>query len=71
MSLVGERSILVVIFDDRTTIGMVRLYARETSQALGAIFNQIQANSNQNSKPQLAGDFASQAENRLDDIFQD
>lgn len=74
MSLVGERSILVVIFDDRTTIGMVRLYARETSQALGAIFDQIQANSNQGtsgSKSQLAGDFASQAENRLDDIFQD
>ena len=34
MSLVGDRSILVVVFDDRTTIGMVRLYAKEASTEL-------------------------------------
>ena len=31
INLVGENSILVVIFDDRTTIGMVSLYAKEIS----------------------------------------
>jgi predicted regulator of Ras-like GTPase activity (Roadblock/LC7/MglB family) len=35
--LVGERSILAIIFDDRTTIGLVRLYAKETSEELAAI----------------------------------
>src|SRR4030065_171121 len=34
ISLVGERTILVVIFDDRTTIGMVRLYAKEMGAEL-------------------------------------
>lgn len=41
MSIVGERSILVVIFDDRTTIGMVRLYAKETAMELTKVFEQI------------------------------
>jgi predicted regulator of Ras-like GTPase activity (Roadblock/LC7/MglB family) len=34
ISLINERTILVVIFDDRTTIGMIRLYAREVGEAL-------------------------------------
>ena len=34
LSLVGERTILAVIFDDRTTLGMVRLYASQVSSKL-------------------------------------
>ena len=41
MSLVGDRSIMVVIFDDRTTIGMVRLYAKEITIELVKIFDDI------------------------------
>ena len=70
MSLVGERSILVVIFDDRTTIGMVRLYAKETSIELGKIFEQIEA-SQGDSKPGISDEFADLAQDKLDDIFQD
>ncbi|KAA3630776.1 MAG: roadblock/LC7 domain-containing protein [Calditrichaeota bacterium] len=74
MTLVGERSILVVIFDDRTTIGMVRLYAKETSVELGKVFEDIQAsrdNGDTKSGGGIDGDFASQAEDKMDDIFQD
>ncbi len=71
MSLVGERSILVVIFDDRTTIGMVRLYAKETSVQLAGIFEQIEKSGDDADRTGITGDFASQAENKLDDIFQD
>lgn len=71
MSLVGERSILVVIFDDRTTIGMVRLYARETSVELAKIFEKIKENSGNKEEVAISNDFASQAEDKLDDIFQD
>ncbi|NOY89261.1 MAG: roadblock/LC7 domain-containing protein [FCB group bacterium] len=71
MSLVGERSILVVIFDDRTTIGMVRLYARETSIELAKIFEKIQEKSGHQEETGLSHDFTSQAEDKLDDIFQD
>jgi predicted regulator of Ras-like GTPase activity (Roadblock/LC7/MglB family) len=71
MSLVGERSILVVIFDDRTTIGMVRLYAKETSLELAKVFEQIQVKSGGRPQNGISNDFASMAGNRLDDIFQD
>ncbi len=72
MSLVGERSILVVIFDDRTTIGMVRLYAKETAAELARIFEQIKANAA--SSPDQSGvtsEFADEAQDKLDDIFHD
>ena len=71
MSLVGERSILVVIFDDRTTIGMVRLYAKETSAELARIFEQVKAKSTPGTKPGISDEFADMAQNKLDDIFQD
>lgn len=70
MSIVGERSILVVIFDERTTIGMVRLYAKETSAELQNIFTDIQ-NSDREEQSGIDADFTSQAEDKLDDIFQD
>jgi predicted regulator of Ras-like GTPase activity (Roadblock/LC7/MglB family) len=38
LSLVGERALLTAIFDESTTIGMVRLYAAEAAKRLGAIF---------------------------------
>ncbi len=70
MSLVGDRSIMAVIFDDRTTIGMVRLYAKETALELGKIFNSLQARSRE-SGATLSDEFAASAGDKLDDIFQD
>ena len=69
MSIVGERSILVVIFDDRTTIGMVRLYAKEAAVELEKIFQEIQKNSQRESS--ISEDFSDEAQDKLDDIFQD
>ena len=72
MSLVGDRSILVVIFDDRTTIGMVRLYAKETSIGLSKIFEKMGAKSPSGARNSaVEGDFAERASEKLDDIFQD
>ncbi|MBI4879229.1 MAG: roadblock/LC7 domain-containing protein, partial [Planctomycetes bacterium] len=34
LSLVGDRAILTVLFDDSTTLGMVRLYSEELTQKL-------------------------------------
>jgi predicted regulator of Ras-like GTPase activity (Roadblock/LC7/MglB family) len=69
MSIVGERSIMVVIFDDRTTIGMVRLYAKETAKELLAVFENI----TERKEPAegISDDFSDKAQERLDDIFQD
>ncbi len=70
ISLVGERTILVVIFDDRTTIGMVRLYAKEVGDELALIFREAKEKAKKPAKP-ISSDFSSQAESRLDDIFKD
>lgn len=41
ISLVGQRVILVVIFDGRSSLGLVRLRARKTAQDLSLIFNAL------------------------------
>jgi predicted regulator of Ras-like GTPase activity (Roadblock/LC7/MglB family) len=41
LTLIGERTLLAVIFDDRTTVGMVRLYATEASTKLVKIFERV------------------------------
>ena len=41
ISLVGDRVILVVIFDARTSLGLVRLRVRRTSESLLRIFDDI------------------------------
>jgi len=38
LSLVGDRTILTVIFDDSTTLGMVRLYCTEAVRKLESVF---------------------------------
>ena len=70
MSLINERTILVVIFDDRTTIGMVRLYSKETAEELNLIF-EAALSKGSHAEEGLSDDFANSAESKLDDIFQD
>ncbi|MCB0309000.1 MAG: roadblock/LC7 domain-containing protein [Bdellovibrionales bacterium] len=41
ISLVGQRVILVVIFDSRTSLGLVRLKVRKISNELADIFNSL------------------------------
>ncbi|MCK4385501.1 MAG: roadblock/LC7 domain-containing protein, partial [candidate division Zixibacteria bacterium] len=66
--LVGERSILVVIFDDRTTIGLVRLYAKETSEELTTILESATKGKRDRSA-EMAPDFSASLEDKLDDVF--
>lgn len=69
ISLIGERSILVVIFDDRTTIGMIRLYAKEVGETLKTILEDKAHE--RGADLQLGKDFSDSAEAKLDNIFQD
>lgn len=41
ISLIGQRIILVVIFDQRSSIGLVRLRVKKSSEALVRIFDEI------------------------------
>ena len=41
ISLIGQRIILVVIFDQRSSLGLVRLRVKKASEVLGRIFDEI------------------------------
>ncbi len=66
VSLVGQRSILGVVFDDRTTVGMVRLYVREAERELEEILT-----SKSEGGERIGMGFADRANERLDQIFGD
>ena len=67
LSLVGDRTLLTILFDDRTTVGMVRLYANETAKKLGDIFRHAEARE----APDVALDsgYGDSAKKRLDNLF--
>jgi predicted regulator of Ras-like GTPase activity (Roadblock/LC7/MglB family) len=67
--VVGDEMILSVIFDDRTTLGMVRLFSRDAGKRL----RDILAAARQKSMETLGqhADLEKDAMNRLDDLFQE
>lgn len=62
--LVGERCILAIVFDDRTTIGMVRLYAKETADRLKELTMPAA-----DSRADLSADFTTSAGAKIDSMF--
>jgi predicted regulator of Ras-like GTPase activity (Roadblock/LC7/MglB family) len=68
VSLVAERCILAVIFDDRTTIGMVRLYAKESGDRLKEIITESTMHAD---VPSLDSEFSRSAETRIDNMFKE
>jgi predicted regulator of Ras-like GTPase activity (Roadblock/LC7/MglB family) len=66
LSLVGDRTILAVIFDDRTTVGMVRHYANQVAAKLAGLFQKHQESS---TPDQIDKNFSQAAKGRLDDLF--
>jgi predicted regulator of Ras-like GTPase activity (Roadblock/LC7/MglB family) len=73
ISLVGDRVILVVIFDSRTSLGLVRLRVKRTSEGLGRIFESIARKAEQEKAGAGAGDvgspFAEITEDDIDNLF--
>ena len=68
LSLVGDRTLLTILFDDRTTVGMIRLYAGETAKQLADIYSDVLER-----EPREDGgldeDYGSDAKKRLDNLF--
>lgn len=71
LSLVGDRTILTVIFDDSTTLGMVRLYVSETVKKLNQVFEDARSGANADGEPEesLTSDYSSTAKSKLDNMF--
>jgi len=73
ISLVGKRGILVVIFDNRSTLGLVRLRVRKASEDLDKVFDII----DEKAKKQYEGEteyespFAEITEDDIDKLFGD
>ena len=67
LTLVGERTILAVIFDDKTTLGMVRLYSSQVASKLDDVFSDIAVRKTDGE--QISKEFGEAAKGKLDDIF--
>ena len=69
LTLVGQRTILAVLFDDSTTIGMVRLYAAEAARKLTSLFRKILSRGETGHGESELADFEQAAAGTLDDVF--
>jgi predicted regulator of Ras-like GTPase activity (Roadblock/LC7/MglB family) len=67
LSLVGDRTLLTILFDDRTTVGMVRLYANETAKKLSEIYRETEGR--EAPDLQLEKDYGNSAKQRLENLF--
>lgn len=67
--VVGDEMILTVIFDDRTTLGMVRLFSKEAGKRLRDILTNVRQKSLESLEQHA--DFEQEAVDRLEDLFQE
>ena len=56
-----------MIFDDRTTLGMVRLYSSQVASKLAQVFRDIADRKREGEK--ISEEFGQAARGKLDDIF--
>jgi predicted regulator of Ras-like GTPase activity (Roadblock/LC7/MglB family) len=69
---IRKRVILVVLFDDRTTLGLVRLRVKRAVKELDVIFGEIFAQSESATRRSgLGGEFTSEAEDEIDNLFRE
>lgn len=66
ISIVGQRGILVVIFDHRSSLGLVRLRVRKSSEELSVIFQRIAQKS---ATPGKSSPFAEITDDDIDSLF--
>ena len=75
LSMIANRVILVVLFDRKTSLGLVRLKARragdELMGVLSQLFDKLQYRNEEMSATTLGADFAAEAESEIDSLFQE
>jgi len=71
ISIIGQRVILVVIFDQRSSLGLVRLRVKKSAEVLGAIFNQLLQKVDTGKGPAKGADspFAEITDEDIDKLF--
>lgn len=68
---VARRVILVVLFDERTTVGMVRLRVKQTVSDLAAIFEEMFNRTQSDSSQKNEGGLLEGADDEIDQLFGD
>ncbi|MGD8375481.1 MAG: roadblock/LC7 domain-containing protein [Acidobacteriota bacterium] len=72
ISVVSSRMILVVIFDERSSLGLVRLRVRKTQEVMTGVFAQMEVKSAQQAAPaQSDSPFAEITDDDIDALFSD
>ena len=70
MTLVGSRTILVIVFDERSSLGLVRLRVKKAGNELGKLFEEMrkkaEADIQSNDSP-----FAEITDDDIDNLFSD
>ncbi len=69
ISIVANRVILVVIFDDRSSLGLVRLRVKKASQELTRIFEMIIEIARKQPKGELEAAFSEITDEDIDNLF--
>jgi len=69
ISIVGQRLILVVIFDERSSLGLVRLRVRKASQEIERVLTEMDAKANMIGAQEVASPFAEITDDDIDALF--
>jgi hypothetical protein len=70
MTVVAKRIILVVIFDDRSSLGLVRLRVKKAGAELARLFEDIQKKS-ERARNSATSPFAEITDDDIDKLFAD
>ena len=71
ITLVSRRIVLVVIFDDRSSLGLVRLRVKKAGAELARVFEDIQKKSEQAERTAAGSPFAEITDDDIDNLFAD
>lgn len=68
---IGRRLILVVLFDNRTTLGLVRIKIKSAVEDLNRVFQEVFRRFEAGAKPAMETGFADEAEDEIDRLFRE
>lgn len=75
LTMIANRVILVVLFDRKTSLGLVRLKARragdELTVVLSRLFDKVQYKNEEVTTTSLGADFQAEADSEIDSLFKD
>lgn len=69
ISIVGQRLILVVIFDERSSLGLVRLRVRKASQEIERVLSEMENKAQEMGAEEAASPFAEITDDDIDALF--